>query len=232
MNKKVLNRIHLMCAWSGIAFIVLTFAGLLIAGFFPPLSPANTPQQAADLITNNLFGVRFGGILMMAGSSLYIPFTVMIAVVLSRIEGGGMGVLPMLQITGGLFNAVFFFYPPMWWEIASFRPERAPEIISLLNDIGWIQYVGGLWPFFAALLSVGAAAFVDDSETPVFPRWYGFVCIWEVLTFLPGQVLFFVTKGPFAWDGLFSWYVPLAAFFFFIVGTTYFILKAIKRQPI
>ena len=38
-------------------------------------------------------------------------------------------------------------YPAGWWLTASFRLDRDPQVVQLLNDIGWLQFLGVIAPF-------------------------------------------------------------------------------------
>lgn len=225
MKKRTENRIHMLCAWSGIAFAVLTLVGIIFfARFFPPPAPADNAQQVAAMIQGNLNGLRVGMVIMMFGAALFIPFTSLITHYIIRIEGK-VGVISIMQIMGGYTNMILFFYPPLWWLTASYRPERNPELIQLLHDAAWLQYMGALTPFLFMLASVAIAAFVDDSDRPVFPRWLGWFNLFAIIAFLPDQAIFFFTTGPFAWNGLFGWWIPLVDFFSWI-AVMFFVLRS------
>lgn len=222
-----MNRIHGLCAWSGLAFALLTLIGIIfLADFFPPPSPALSTDAVVRLYEGNLAGVRAGMVVMMIGAGLFIPFTALITHYIIGIEGR-VGVISVMQIMGGYSNMILFFYPPLWWLTASFRMERSPELIHMLHDAAWLQYLGAIGPFLFMLASVAAAAFVDDSEKPVFPRWYGYFSLFALTAFLPNQLIFFFKLGPFAWNGLFGWWIPLFDFFGWILVTFYLLRKAV-----
>ena len=163
-----------MGAWCGIFYVVLLLIGwMLIAGFVPAHSPAASADEINAIYLQDSVQIRIGMVFIMFGAMMCIPFAGALAHVLYRIEGG-VGVLTASQIMAGVANTLLTFYPPLWWIIASYRAERSPEIILLLNDTGWIQLIGGLTPFLPMLLTVGFAALNDNSEKPSFPRWVGY----------------------------------------------------------
>ena len=41
-----------------------------------------------------------------------------------------------------------------WWLMAAYRPERSAEIVQLLNDISWSQFLGVISPFYFVPLSI------------------------------------------------------------------------------
>ncbi|MET0983808.1 MAG: hypothetical protein ABW034_00230 [Steroidobacteraceae bacterium] len=65
---------------------------------------------------------------------------------------------------------------------------------------------------------------------PIFPRWFGWFNIWIVIIYLPGSFIALFKRGPFAWNGLLAWWIPLTLFVIWMVATTYLLLKAIERQ--
>lgn len=229
MNKKNTKLLHGMCNWSGLGFTLFILAGMMLAGFIPPPSPALNSGEVSGIYANNLIGVRVGGVMIMLGAALFIPFTALIARYIIRIEGG-VGVVTMMQVMAGLTNMILFFYPALWWLTASFRPERGAELTQVLHDAAWIQFVGALFPFLFQLVSVAIATFLDDSSKPVFPRWFGFLNLWTIVLYFPGQMIFFFKSGPFAWNGLFAYWIPGSTFFAWVLLMFIVLRKAINAE--
>lgn len=212
MNRKLARKTQLIGAWSGVLYVVLLMVGwTLIAGFIPAHSPAAGAEVIADIYYQDSVKIRIGMVFIMFGAMMCIPYAGALAHILYRIEGG-VGMLTGAQIMAGIANTMLTFYPPMWWIIASFRGDRSPEIIQLLNDTGWIQLIGGLTPFLPMLLTIAIASFNDESDKPPFPRWVGYFNFWVFVMTLPGQLLFFFKTGPFAWNGIFGFWIPVTVF--------------------
>lgn len=216
-------------AWSGIAFILLFLGGwVFLAKFIPPHRPSDSAEAIAEIVRGNIFGIRLAMILQMMGAAAYIFYSGALIKLVSEIEEGP-GVLTYITALASVGNACLIFYPATWWMTATFRPERDAQLIYLLNDAAWLQFVGGLflaWPFF---ISLALAAFAESGTDRYLSRWYGYLCAWVAVLFLPGQLLFFLKTGPFAWNGLISLYVPLTAFVTWQVATVYFLIRASKR---
>jgi hypothetical protein len=100
----------------------------------------------------------------------------------------------------------------------------------MLHDAAWLQFLGALAPFLFMLASIAIAAFVDDSDKPVFPRWLGWFNLFAILAFLPDQMIFFFKIGPFAWNGIFGWWIPLFDFFGWILVMFFVLRKAVKEE--
>ena len=56
---------------------------------------------------------------------------------------------------------------------ATFRPDRDPELIALLYDLGLLSYVGSLGCFSAAYFAFAIAIFYDRNE--IFPKWLAYI---------------------------------------------------------
>ena len=68
----------------------------------------------------------------------------------------------------------------------------AAELTYLLNDIAWLQFLGGLSLVMPMFVVIPVLAFWDKSPQPVFPRWVGFFNLWLFVLVLPGQLMFFI----------------------------------------
>ena len=212
MDTKVNTRILMFGAWSALFYPGLIIAGwLFMAGFVPPPLPTASPSDIVTQYQGNLFGIRLGMVITMFGAMMYMPLGATVSYFLTRIEGF-FGPLSALQLMGAMGAAILTFYPPMWWLIAAFRPDRSPELTQMLSDAAWLQWVGGLTIYYPALITIGIAAFMDKSAEPVFPRWFGYVSFWMALMLIPGQFIFFFKSGAFAWNGLLSFWFAFAAF--------------------
>jgi len=120
----------------------------------------------------------------------------------------------------------------MIWSTAAFRPgEWAPELVQAFNDFGWICFLWGWVPFVTWYMTTGVAILCDTDRTdPVFPRWSGYLSLVLGLGQSSASFLIFTKTGPFAWDGLFSWWLPATEFFIWFVVITGLTTKAINKQ--
>jgi len=112
------------------------------------------------------------------------------------------------------------------WILGVYRATRSDEVVQLLNDLGWVLI---FTPVVAGLLQVfmlGIAVFNSRAAPALFPRWFGFFNIWIGVAFLPGGLLAFFKTGPFAWNGLFCFWLGLSAFGLWFVVTAVMLLKA------
>ncbi|OBI21397.1 hypothetical protein A5712_15355 [Mycobacterium sp. E2327] len=230
MDPLTKSRIQMFGVWCGIAYLATVFIGFgAFAGFIPPTAPSADAGHIAALYLSDHTRIRIGMLVLMLAALIFIPFAAVLSQFIARIEGSA-GVLAYTFLLGAAGNMVLTFYPAIWWLTAAFRPDRGAELVYLMNDTAWLQLVGGVTVFLAMPLSVMVVALSDKSAEPVFPRWCGYANGWISLTILPDQLLFFFHRGPFAWNGLFAFWIPIAAFGGFFIVNFVVVRQAIRRE--
>jgi hypothetical protein len=200
--------------------LTLLFFGLsfVISGFLPPLSPSLSPDQVAALFAAHGNSIRLGMILMLFSGCTMFLFTAYIAVQLHRIENLNL-FWSYSQIIAGAGGAVVIVIGAMLMSTATFRPDRPAEITYALYDLAWIMLIMPGTPGAFQNFAIGFAVLSDKSKISIFPRWYGFLCLWTGVLYLPGVMLTFFKTGPFAWDGVFSFWMEASAFGVWFVAT-------------
>jgi hypothetical protein len=215
-------------AWAALLYPALLILGWwVLAGFVPPPKPTAGAPDILDHYTAHTTSIRAGMVIVMFGAVMAMPLGATAAYFIRRIEGF-TGPLTMLQIMGAVGMAALTFFPAMWWLIALFRPDRSPELTRMLNDAGWLQWVGGLTIYYPTILTMAIAAFIDRSDRPAFPRWFGYLNLWLFVLLLPGQMIFFFKTGPFAWNGLISFYLAFVVFGLWFPVAFWVLRKAVK----
>lgn len=226
MNPRILK----LCAWSGIGAIVLMALGFaLVAGFIPPPPPGDSAEQTARLFIDNRNAIRAGMILSMIASALLMPFAVAITLQMRRIEGPHSP-LAFIQLGLGAIFVLEFIYLIFFWETATFRVDRAPELIQLLNDMAWIPFVGLSSTLVMQSAVFGVAILMDKRSSPIFPRWAGYANLFSATMFIPGTFNVFFLKGPLAWDGLLAFYIPVGVFVVWMFVNSWLLTKAVDHQ--
>ena len=84
--------------------------------------------------------------------------------------------------------------------------------------------------FVVQNFAIGLAILGDKGMAPMFPRWVGFFSMWVGVLFVPGGMLTFFKHGPFAWDGLFAFWIPLLTFFCWYLVMFVFLRQGILTQ--
>lgn len=198
--------------WCGIVFFSLFIvATLLLMKFVPPPSALLSGEELVAKVSENILMLRGGAIIGVTAAFFIIPWSVMVAIQISRLEGR----YPVFAITAfglGVANAVAFFIPYMFWAGTFYRLDRAPELIKLINDISWLEWIMTVQPTVLQLLCIGIAGLVYKGSRDVYPRWFSYLNLWAALLFCPGMIAVFFKDGPFAWDGIFCFWLPVISF--------------------
>lgn len=224
------KRIQLAAVWAGPVFFVLyviAFAGF--ARFVPPLAPSWDPETIARVFTDHAISIRIGMVLGLIASTLLFPFFGVISIHIARIEKR-MPILAVMQFGGAVLLVVFFQLCGMLWIAATFRSELEPSTLRMLDDLSWLTFVMVFPSYVLQLSCVALASFMDRSPRPMWPRWVGYLNLWIALSGAGGGIAVFFKHGPFAWNGLVGFYIPIVAFTIWIAVMTYYLHVGISRQ--
>jgi hypothetical protein len=224
-------KLERIAAWSGVVMLALFFVTfLLIGGLVPPVSPTSSAHDVAQFFVDNKLRVRLGIALTLLAGVVALPFLAEICLRVRRVEGK-WGVLSVTQIFAGVIFVPGFLFPLMVLGAAAFRPEqRSPEITQALDDVFWLMFVGIVGSLIVQALVLTVAAFIDRTDPPTFPRWFGYFNIWYAVLATPGGAVMIFNDGPLAWNGVFAFWIPLAAFSAWMIATTVVMLRSVAAQ--
>lgn len=231
MNEKTKLLYQQICALCGPGFLIsfIVLWGLIGHNLPAPPSPALNPHDLAQRYAETNGGVRAGFILSLIAVVLYLPWTALLTTQMARIEGK-FPVMSMLQLLGGGLTVMVVSFSAFFWVTAAFRPDRDPSEIQLLNDLGWLcidlQYACTSLQMFAMAL-VGLA---DQSRVRLFPRWVCFLTIWCGSSFLPASLTGIFKSGPFAWNGLFCYYLPYFCWLCWYAIASYYMRREVAGR--
>lgn len=220
---------QLICTWSGpVGFLLFGIGVWPLAQFLPPPAPSLSAQEIADIYSSNTIGIRLGAVIVMLGASLFSPFFAQISVLMKRMEGEAAP-WATTQLLSATLVVLTFFLGPVLFSVAAFRPERSPELTQLMNDLAWIEMIIPVLPAFVQTLAIGFAILGDRNTQPVLPRWSGFFSLWVAVLFVPGCLTAMFKTGPFAWNGLLSFWIPAVLVGLWANVMAFLMVKAIKR---
>lgn len=221
---------QLLCLWAGVASVIFFFMGLVLAGLMPPPAPSLSAEALAAHFAQNPFGTKFGLIMGMAAATLLVPWSVVLFIQARRAEGREP-VASYVVLGAGLVNCVAFIIPFNFWAPAMYRPDIAPESVRLFHDLGWLEFWMLLYPYVLQTVAVAYVGLNYKGETPSpFPRWFCFLSLWTALLVLPAGIVIFFFEGPFAWNGLFAFKIPVGVFCIYYLCAFVVVYKAIRNQ--
>jgi hypothetical protein len=221
-------RNQLMAAWCvPVAMVLFGLSLVSLAHFVPPPAPTLSAEEVAAFFHEHSVGIRIAMTLLLFSGTLLAPITAVYSVLIRRIEGAPP-ILTYTQLITGTVALVLFIPPAICWTVAAYRPERAVAEILLLNDLGWFFFIMTVPPGILQVLVLGLAILQDRRRSPLFPRWLGYFNLWAAVLFIPGGVVSLFKTGPFAWNGLIAFWIPVAVFGAWWIIMFVMCLKAIR----
>lgn len=173
--------------------------------------------------------IRIGLLITSFAATLLAPFFAVITVQMKRVEGSSSP-LAYAQLALAALLIIEFVFPLYFLQAAAFRADRSPETLQTLSDVAWLMFVGVVSTAVLQFALIAVAVLIDQRMQPIFPRWFGYLTAWCAIAFAPGALCVFFLDGPFAWRGLFCWWIPLSAFGGWFAAATWVLLKVIARQ--
>jgi len=203
---------------------------VLLAGFIPPPSPSASADEIVRMLQDDRLAIQIGLVITMFASALLVPFAAVLAAQMRRIEGPGAP-LAMTQLCSAALLSLEFIVPIIVWQTAVYRADvESAELVRMLNDMGWLLFVSVISSVVVQIAAIGLAIFTDEREDPIFPRWAGWLNIWVAFILAPAGVIVFFHSGPFAWNGLISFYLPLTSYLVWSMVMYVLVRRAIARE--
>jgi len=224
-------RVRLFSVWSWlIALVVFAFGFVVLAGFIPPPQEDWSASRLAAFYEENRTGIRAGIIVAMFGSAFMMPFFTAISHEIRRIEGPGAGILAQVQFAGAVILIAFFQIICLGWLLASLRPEISPEITRAIHDYGWLVWTILIPTYSMQFVCMAVAGFMDQRERPLWPRSAAYVNLWCALTGAGGVLAVFFKNGPFSWNGVLGFWIPVIAFVLAMTMTMVLMRKRVLAE--
>lgn len=219
-----------ICWW-----ITVVFYGLFgvifvpLTRLMPPPGADMSTAEITEYFQGNRTGIQVGFVLLMIVIGGAGIATGLIAYQMTRMSVSNIyaysyiTTLAVGALPGCLFGALAFL-------AAVFRADTDPEVLTLLYDVAFLTFVGSLGCFATNYL-VFAIAILQD-RNGIFPRWLAYVAIWQVVTEVLAAPVFVFRSGPFAWNGVISFWEGTILFGIFLAALIRLSRTAIRRQPI
>jgi hypothetical protein len=201
-----------------VCILTVLLGWMVLAGFLPPPSPSLSYEQLLAVWQENTVVKRIGLTMCVWGGTMYVTFTVAVYFAL-RLGEAGRGILSAAQAALGVFGTVFFTLNFFILSMTPYRIDTDPQGLQPLHDLGFAMTFAPVAPFTFQYLLIALAVLQDRSPSPAFPRWVGYVNIMCGLLLVPATAIPLFRTGPLAWNGLFSFWIPVAEFtaWFFVM---------------
>lgn len=227
----VSERSQIYIVWWAVIFALIY--GLSV-GFLMHMVPPPDATMSADAVAafyqEHKTAIQIGAVIASWTAAFMIPFWAVLGIQISRQETG-KPVWTVMAIGGGVLMSIFLVLPPLFWGVAAFTPDRAPEVTQLMHQLGVLTWITTDQIYIFNWVALIVICFLPQTapHSP-FPRWYGYLCAWIGLMFEAGAIAFLTKTGPFAWDGLLAFFSPASLFCVWIIITAWLLLPKLKAQ--
>lgn len=215
MDEIVTNRVEKALALCGPAFVLayIVFWAVMGHNVPPPNMMGMTGQELVDNYYLAYPEIKIGMIVCAAAGMLYLPWSCLLASML-RDANGNMGVLSMMELTGGALTAwVLAFCPAIWAACAFTAGTVDPEVTKFVHMATWFIYDCTYMITTVQLTGLGLYTVLNKRQT-IFPAWAGWCALATGAVFIPLTVLPFVSEGPFMLPGLWNFYIVYTTWLF------------------
>lgn len=209
--------------------VIWVAAFFLFPGFLPPMSPKMSPAEVAAFYSHHTSRVRWSMIVFNWFCVALIPILMLIV---ERMRGMAHRTPVLRYCVIGVAAAapIAFLTATVFWLLAAFRPERAPDLTQLYNDLGWITFTCGV-PFLVCLcLFLAVSIYFDQQAKPVFDRWVANFNVLIAVALVPAGFAGLTLSGPFAWNGFFGFWLKNIAIALWLIVMAVVLGRAVERD--
>jgi hypothetical protein len=216
--------------WALALMVIFGLTWVFLLEMVPTPRPTLTPLEVAAYYTDHAFKIKIGAVIASWTAAFMVPFSLVIAFQLARIEQG-KPVWSTLSFGSGCLMSMFLVFPPIIWGVIAFEPSRPPEISSALNQLANLILATTDQYYIFQMIAVWVVSLkAKPDPLSAFPRWLGWANLWFAIIFELGAPAFLFKTGPFAWQGLLVYWIPFASFFTWQLTMYYMMFRALKRQ--
>lgn len=221
-----------LMAWSGVGLVIsLVISQGFLMGFIPPPSPNLSADELAQIFIDRKVGIRVGTMIQCIFYTCYLTWAMSIVMQIRKMEIGRTPVMTYVSIANVGGGYVFFLLMPIFWAALAFRPETMdPQFLQIMNDLVWFVFILSWPPFAVFMICLAVAILRSEHNAAVYPRWVAFFNLWCALLITPAALIEFFKTGPFAYDGLISFWMIYIVFFGWIVVMSVLTLRAESRS--
>ena len=204
-------------------------AFFLFPGFLHPMSPTMSAEEVAGFYRDEAARIRYSMILFNWFGVGLVPVVVLLALQVRRMaHRTPILSYSLIACAGG--PPALFLIANMFWLLGAFRPDRAPDLTMLFNDLAWITFSVMVSYLIAQCLLLALAIYWDRNDTPVFRPWVAHFNVATAVALMPAAFTALALDGRFAWDGLLSFWLKNIAIATWIIVMGVVLGQTIMRQ--
>lgn len=213
--------------WSCLVVVVsVGVAGALLMSYIPPPSPAMSADEFLEFVRTHRTGILAGGAVAVLLWSFWTTWPVPIIVLIRRMERAPLVTYASVALLGSTSAIITMI--AVGWSIMAFRAENA-LIVQAFNDFAFYMFLYTWPPFGLWMVLIAVAIFRDINPEPTFPRWVAYYNLMAAWLMAPATLIGFFKTGPFAYDGLLSFWLFVLEFLTWMVVMMVVTLRAYAK---
>lgn len=225
-------RTQQMALWiTAVALVILLIAYAAFPGFWPPMSPQVSADEVATFYREHTAAIRFSMVTFNLCGIMLLPMFGVIVVQMKRMTNQSQ-VFAYVFLSATVSGSAIFALADTFFATAAFRPNRDPEILLVLNDLGWLIFVAPVGMALVQNIMLALAIYHDNGTDAIFPRWVGHFSLAVAIAMAPSALSVAFDSGPFAWNGVISFWLRNIAFGTFVVVMLVVLRKTVHQQAV
>jgi hypothetical protein len=236
MSPNLSERAQSITVWWGLAFMyIFGFTLYWLLHMMPPPTAMLTEAEVGAFYLTHAFDIKLGAMVSSWVSAFMVPFSVVAAIQLARLEKQdnptGVPAWSILAFAGGILMSMFLVFPPIVWGVAAFTAERSPGLTTILHELGLLTLTTTDQFYIFQMIPIAIVSLTrKHDDLSAFPRWLGYFTLWAALAFEVGALAFMFKDGPFSWNGVLVFWMPLVVFGSWVTVASLVMLRALYRQ--
>lgn len=196
-----------------------------------------TVDEVARHYKEHHFGVAVAATLYTFAGITYPAWAAAVANQMNRIPSCSFNLI-VIQILGSTITSILTTLPGLLFAWVAYRPDRNPEITYAINDLIWFVVIMPGTPLIIQAWCQAFAIFQDYEINPdpspsqhLYPKWFAWFLLLLPIVYFPPMACHFLYTGPFAWNGIFCFWIPVGLFGVQLNVTQYITWKVINKTP-
>ncbi|MDP9142495.1 MAG: hypothetical protein M3O62_17125 [Pseudomonadota bacterium] len=201
----------------------------LMTRVMPPPKPWWDHARIAQWFSDNHDGLLWGFGIIFLVSGLTASCNALIGYSMRRMSVSPafgysyIAIYSLSALPGMLLAAIFL-------TVGAMRPDRDPALLSWLYDAAFMTFVGTMGVFLVGTAIWMLAILLDRNR--VFPLWFGYLNICNLLTEVVVAPVWIFREGPFAWNGVITFWVDTLVFVVYTAAFITLLRRMILRDDL
>jgi len=232
MDENAKRAVERGLAWCGPFFIVTIIAtwGVMGHNIPPPNMMAMTGEELISEYYGKYASIAPGYVAAATFGLFYTVWSCLLAS-LMRDGNGSIGVLGLIELSGGILTGwLFAFCSMMWAACAVLYADVSPDVIKMVHTMTWFIFDCTYMITTIQMVALGLWTVLNKRQT-MFPAWAGWTSAAIGVAFVPLVLIPFVTEGPFTVPGMWNFWLIFSAWIFAFFGVyNFYVLRHVYRS--